>query len=178
MGKIALHWKILIAMVAGVVVGLLAVWADKPDLVRDWIKPFGDIFIRLLKLIAIPIIIASLIKGIAELKDLTQLSRIGIRTAGLYLATTVIAISLGLTLVNITKPGKLVTEETRNALMASYSGVAEKGISTAQEQKGEGPLQPLVEIFPENIFKSAADNRNMLQVIFYPVWHSPGNVTA
>lgn len=169
MRKLALHWRILIAMAIGVGVGLAAVHYGQQEFIANWVKPFGEIFIRLLKLIAIPIVIASLVKGISELRNLTQLSRIGLRTAGLYLATTVLAISLGLSLVNITKPGKLVTEETRTTLMASYGEVAERGISTAMEQKEKGPLQPLVEIFPENIFKSASDNRNMLQVIFFAI---------
>lgn len=115
-------------------VGLAAVHYGQQEFIANWVKPFGEIFIRLLKLIAIPIVIASLVKGISELRNLTQLSRIGLRTAGLYLATTVLAISLGLSLVNITKPGKLVTEETRTTLMASY-GRWQNGVSAPQWSK-------------------------------------------
>ena len=81
-----LHWKIIIGMVAGVVFGLLMSQTSfGSDLIKDWIKPFGTIFINLLKLIAMPLILASLVKGISDLKDISKLSTIGTRTLGIYI---------------------------------------------------------------------------------------------
>ena len=85
MKNLGLHWKILIGMVLGVIFGIIfsqTGWGKA--FVVDWIKPFGTIFIKLLKLIAIPLIIASLIKGITQLKDISKFSKIGMRTIGLY----------------------------------------------------------------------------------------------
>ena len=114
MKKMALHWQILLGMVAGVLVGLIMAYIDGgKGLVRDWIKPFGTIFINALKLIAVPLILASLIKGVSDLKDISKLSKMGGRTIGLYLVTTVIAVSLGLLLVNIIQPGNSISETTR-----------------------------------------------------------------
>lgn len=165
---LALHWKILMGMAAGVGFALLMnrfSWG--PDLIRDWVKPFGTIFINALKLIAVPLILASLIKGISSMKDLSQLSRIGFRTLALYLATTVIAVSLGLAIVNVIKPGESIREETRNTLIENYREDAGSKIADAEKQKQAGPLQPLVDIIPENIFGAASENSNMLQVIFF-----------
>ena len=111
MKRIALYWQILIGMILGVIVGLtLSQFSWGSSFVQDWIKPFGNIFINSLKLIAIPLILGSLIKGISDLKDISQLSSIGLKTISLYLVTTVIAVCLGLAIVNIVKPGKQVAE--------------------------------------------------------------------
>jgi Na+/H+-dicarboxylate symporter len=166
MKKLSLHWQILIGMAAGVLVGIIAAQLDWNRFVIDWIKPFGTIFINLLKLIAIPLIVASLLKGISDLKDISQLSRMGGRTLGLYLITTVIAVSLGLLIVNLIQPGKSITEETREELLEGYATDASDKIAVAALQKDAGPLQPLVDLVPENFFFSMTDNRNMLQVIF------------
>ena len=93
MKKIALHWKIIIGMVLGILFGLLMSNFDQfgKQLISDWIKPFGTIFINCLKLIAIPLILASLIKGISDLKDITKLSKMGGVTITTYIITTVIA---------------------------------------------------------------------------------------
>ena len=106
MKKLALHWQILLGMVVGVLVGLLMTQIEGgKEIVQDWIKPFGKIFINALKLIAVPLILASLIKGVSDLKDISKLSKIGGRTIGIYVLTTIIAVSIGLLLVNIIKPG-------------------------------------------------------------------------
>lgn len=165
MKKIALHWQILIGMLAGVLFGVLAASMNWNQFVTDWIKPFGTIFINLLKLIAIPLIVASLVKGIADLQDISKLSKMGTRTIGIYLVTTTVAIVLGLLLVNIIKPGKLIEADTQTELMEAYGGDASSRIAQAEAQKGRGPLQPLVDIIPDNIFGAATDNGNMLQVI-------------
>ena len=122
MKKLALHWKILLGMLLGVVFALIMTNFDfGKDFIKDWIKPFGTIFINSLKLIAIPLILAALIKGVSDLRDISKLSKMGGRTIGIYLITTVIAVSIGLVLVNIIKPGKQITESTRTEMVESYS---------------------------------------------------------
>lgn len=170
MKKIALHWQILIGMAAGVIFALiLSNFSWGPGFIADWIKPFGNIFINALKLIAVPLILASLIKGISDLKDISQLSKMGTRTILTYVGTTIIAVSIGLVLVNIIKPGSAFSEETRNSLLANYEGDASVRIAEAERQREAGPLQPLEDLVPENIFAAASDNVNMLQVIFFAI---------
>jgi Na+/H+-dicarboxylate symporter len=176
MKKISLHWKILIGMGLGVVVGILAAAAGQKELVVDWIKPFGTIFINVLKLIAIPLIIASLIKGVSDLKDISQLSRMGGRTLGIYVLTTMFAVSIGLAAVNIIKPGTSVNEQTRKELLAGYSDQADEKITLALETKDSGPLTALVDLVPGNIFHAMTDNRNMLQVIFFVILFGIGMI--
>ncbi len=174
MKKLALHWQILLGMLAGVLFGILAAQLGWKQLVVDWVKPFGTIFINLLKLIALPLIVASLIKGVSDLQDISKLSKIGGRTIGIYLLTTAFAVLLGLLLVNVLKPGKLINAETREQLMASYGSDAAARIALAEAQKGKGPLQALVDIVPDNIFGAATSNGNMLQVIFFVLFFGVG----
>ncbi|MEZ4975867.1 MAG: dicarboxylate/amino acid:cation symporter [Flavobacteriaceae bacterium] len=175
MKKLALHWQILIGMVLGVVFALVMTnFSFGKQLITDWIKPFGTIFINLLKLIAVPLILASLIKGVSDLKDISKLSKMGGRTIGLYLLTTVIAVSIGLAIVNIVEPGKTITEQTRNELVESYKGDANSKIAAADKQKEAGPLQALEDLVPSNIFNAASDNGNMLQVIFFAIFFGIG----
>jgi len=170
MKKMPLHWKILLGLLAGVAVGLVATRFDGGDrFVTLWIKPFGIIFINLLKLIAIPLIIASLVKGVSDLKDITQFSRMGFRTFGIYIVTTVVAVTVGLTVVNLIRPGNLMNPEAKEQLLHAYSLDAQSRVSAAEETKNKGPLQPLVDIVPQNFFSAASDNGNMLQVIFFAV---------
>ncbi|MFN7044157.1 MAG: dicarboxylate/amino acid:cation symporter [Flavobacterium sp.] len=170
MKKLALHWQILLGMVFGVLFAFILIqftWGK--DLIVDWIKPFGTIFINLLKLIAVPLILASLIKGISDLKDISKLSKMGGRTIGLYVLTTVLAVSIGLVIVNIIKPGSYISEQTRTELVSSYTADANSKIEAANKQSEVGPLQSLIDIVPDNIIKASADNGNMLQVIFFAV---------
>ena len=170
MKKLALHWQILLGMVFGVFFAFILIqftWGK--DLIVDWVKPFGTIFINLLKLIAVPLILASLIKGISDLKDISKLSKMGGRTIGLYILTTVLAVSIGLVIVNIIKPGSYISEQTRTELVASYTADANSKIEAANKQSEVGPLQSLIDIVPDNIIKASADNGNMLQVIFFAV---------
>ncbi len=169
MKNLALHWKILIGMALGVLCGLGAALLGWNDFVSDWISPFGTIFIRLLKVIAVPLIIFSLIKGISELQDISKLSIMGGRTLGIYIITTIIAVSVGLMVVNIIKPGNSINEQTRQELLEGYASDAGSKIALATQQKDKGPLQPLVDIIPENFLASASDNKNMLQVIFFVI---------
>lgn len=169
MRKIALHWQILIGIVGGIFVGLLCVqFNGGKEFIIDWIKPFGTIFINLLKLIAIPLIIVSLIKGVSDLKDTTQLSGLGLRTFGLYILTTVIAVTIGLGLVNLIEPGNFISEETRQEMLLSFGGEVQEKVDEAAKVKNvRGPLQALIDIVPENIFDSMSVNSNMLQIIFF-----------
>ena len=175
MKKLALHWQILIGMAAGVVFALILTnFSWGPEFISDWIKPFGNIFINALKLIAVPLILASLIKGISDLKDISKLSKMGTRTILTYIITTVIAVSIGLGMVNLIKPGNAISEDTRNDLITSYEGDASTRIADAQRQKEAGPLQALEDIVPSNIFAAASDNANMLQVIFFAIFFGLG----
>ncbi len=175
MKKLALHWKILLGMLFGVIVGsLMAHFDGGKEIVQDWIKPFGKIFINSLKLIAIPLILAALIKGVSDLKDISKLSKMGGRTIGIYIATTVMAVSIGLLLVNIIKPGNSITEATRTEMVGNYTESTTQFKETAKTQKEAGPLKPLEDLVPENIFSSATSNRNMLQVIFFAVFFGIG----
>ncbi|HHC80979.1 MAG TPA: dicarboxylate/amino acid:cation symporter, partial [Flavobacteriia bacterium] len=175
MKKLALHWKILLGMVFGVLVGILMTSVDGgKEIVQDWIKPFGKIFINSLKLIAIPLILASLIKGVSDLKDISKLSKMGGRTIAIYITTTVLAVTIGIILVNFIKPGNSITETTRMEMVENYSGKTAEYKKTAEEQKGKGPLQALEDLVPDNIFAAATSNRNMLQVIFFAVFFGIG----
>lgn len=174
MKKLELHWKILIGMVLGVAFGALAVKLEWQQGVVDWVKPFGTIFINLLKLIAVPLIVASLIKGVSDLEDVAKLSKMGSRTIGLYLITTAVAITVGLLIVNIAKPGHVIDEATRTEMMEKFGGGAAEKIATAEATKQQGPLQPLVDLIPENIVGAASNNGNMLQVIFFVLFFGIG----
>ena len=175
MRKLELHWKILIGMFLGVLFAFIMVnFSWGPDFVSDFIKPFGTIFINSLKLIAVPLILASLIKGISDLKDISKLSKMGGRTIGIYILTTVIAVTIGLGIVNIIEPGNSISEATRLELVENYSGDANEKIMAAAKQQESGPLQALVDLVPSNIFKAASDNGNMLQVIFFAIFFGIG----
>jgi Na+/H+-dicarboxylate symporter len=173
MKKLALHWQILIGMVIGLIFGFIMLQIDGgKSFTDDWIKPLGSIFVKLLKLIAIPLILASLIKGISDLKDISKFKRIGIRTIITYVITTVIAISIGLILVNVLEPGDGVSEETISKLTSTYSensGVKDK-IAEASKQVESGPLQFLEDMVPDNAFKAMSKNSLMLQVIFFSIF--------
>lgn len=175
MRKLALHWQILIGMVLGVIFALvLSNFSWGSQFIRDWVKPFGNIFINVLKLIAVPLILASLIKGVSDLKDISKLSKMGLRTISLYIGTTIVAVSIGLLIVNVIKPGDSITDETRTELVQNYSAEAESAQTEAEKQKQTGPLQMLEDIVPSNIIGAASDNGNMLQVIFFAVFFGIG----
>jgi Na+/H+-dicarboxylate symporter len=172
MKQIALHWKILIGMVVGIIFGFImnSIEGGK-EIVIDWIKPFGTIFINLLKLIAVPLILASLIKGISDLKDISKIKKMGLRTMVIYMITTLVAIIIGLGIVNIVKPGVGMSSDTIEKIKSKYetsSGVVDK-LSKASAQNDAGPLQALVDIFPSNIFTSLG-NASMLQIIFFALF--------
>ena len=175
MKKLALHWKILLGMVLGVAFGFLMVsFSGGKDIVEDWIKPFGTIFINALKLIAVPLILGSLITGVSDLKDISKLSKMGGKTVLIYLITTVVAVTLGLILVNVVRPGESISEETRTELVANYSQSTEKYKEEAANQKESGPLRALEDLVPDNIIGASGENKNMLQVIFFAIFFGVG----
>ena len=209
MKKLALHWKIIIAMVLGIIWALVSSSLGWSSFTIDWIDPFGTIFINLLKLIAVPLVLFSIISGVANIGDPKSLGRMGGKTLGVYLITTVFAIGLGLTLVNIIKPGKLIDEQSRIDNRISYeiwaseqgyqlkdginylqdpdfferaqeisqltkselkdASVSDK-LETAETRKKVSPLQPLVDIVPDNFFYSLSNNGLMLQIIFFAIF--------
>ncbi|ARV05871.1 dicarboxylate/amino acid:cation symporter [Polaribacter sp. SA4-10] len=172
MKKLALHWKILIGMVLGIIFGFIMNSVDGgKGFVTDWIKPFGTIFINLLKLIAVPLILASLIKGISDLKDISKIKKMGLRTMVIYMMTTLVAIVIGLGIVNIVKPGAGMSAETIEKIKVKYESsneVVDK-LAKASAQNDAGPLQALIDIFPSNIFQSLG-NASMLQIIFFALF--------
>ena len=173
MKSLALHWKILIGMLLGVVFGFVMLQVEGGTaFITAWIKPLGTIFVKLLKLIAVPLILASLIKGISDLKDISKFASIGIKTIVIYVLTTVIAISIGLTLVNIFNPGDGVSDATISKLTETYatnSNVQGK-IAEATRQQQSGPLDFVVDMIPENAFSALSNNKLMLQVIFLAIF--------
>ncbi|PKD44379.1 dicarboxylate/amino acid:cation symporter [Rhodohalobacter barkolensis] len=164
-----LHWQIIIGMVLGLIWGLFSSIVGLNEFTSDYIRPFGDIFITLLKLIAVPLVLASLVVGVSNLNDMSQLSRMGGKTIAIYLITTTLAITIGLGVVNIMQPGKALPEETRTSLMESYGGSVEGRDEAAQELLDRSPLDFFVDIVPENFFEAASDNANMLQVVFIAI---------
>ncbi|RMG79154.1 MAG: dicarboxylate/amino acid:cation symporter [Bacteroidetes bacterium] len=113
MKNLALHWKIIIGLVLGIIYAFVASFYGWNEFTIDWIDPFGTIFIRLLKFIAVPLVLFSIIQGIANMTDISKLGRMGAKTLFAYLATTVTAVSLGLILVNVFQPGARIAEESR-----------------------------------------------------------------
>lgn len=171
MKKVPLYIKIIAGMLAGVLFAIVAIqFSGGVKFTRDWIKPFGNIFINMLKLIAVPLILASMIKGVSDLKDISKLSRMGLRSVVLYLFTTVFAVCLGLVIVNIIKPGASISEETRTQMLSAYGGDANKKQQEAVQQQGSGPLKFLEDIVPDNIINAASTNSTMLQVIFFALF--------
>ena len=209
MKKLALHWKILIGMVLGIIWALLSSSLGWSTFTINWIDPFGTIFINLLKLIAVPLVLFSIISGVANIGDPASLGRMGGKTLLIYLITTVMAISLGLLLVNTIKPGKLIDQQSRidnrigyeiwassqgyqikdgiNYLQdpdfferaqeiskLSHSELKEASVSDklekANKRKETSPLQPLVDIVPDNFFYSLSNNGLMLQIIFFAIF--------
>ncbi|MEX0721822.1 MAG: dicarboxylate/amino acid:cation symporter [Balneolaceae bacterium] len=161
-----LHWQIIIGLVLGLIWGLVASLVGLNEFTSDYIKPIGTIFIKLLVLIAVPLVLVSLVAGVTSLNDTTKLSRMGGKTVGIYVVTTILAITIGLITVNIIQPGNSLPVETRDQLQASYGESVEERSATAREVMERSPLEFFVDIVPENFFEAASDNSKMLQVVF------------
>lgn len=207
MKKLALHWKILIGMFLGVLWALFSGAVGLNEFTVNWIDPFGIIFINCLKFIAIPLVLFSIVGGVAGLGDVRQLGRIGAKTLGLYLLTTIASVTLGLTLVNLFEPGKNTLEDTnrlryeiwaesegievmdgKNLLINADPEIVKKITASLDEERSSsdyqkmmsksesagkrktGPLQPLVDMVPENLIAAFSSSKLMLQVIFFALF--------
>ena len=206
MKKLALHWQVIIGLLLGVVYAWLSVTMGWNDFTLAYIQPFGDIFINLLKLIAVPLVLFSIISGVTSLGNIQKLGRMGIKTLLTYVVTTMAAVVIGLTLVNIFQPGAgadedllqanriryelwrdangiqalddvTISNDPANAALvesiaseeaASSEWVNDK-LNKATKTKNSGPLQPLVDVVPKNIFSSLVD-MSMLQIIFFAIF--------
>lgn len=164
-----LHWQIILGLILGLVYGVIAAINGWGEFTENWIAPFGTIFLNGLKLIAVPLVLVSLVMGVASLSDIRKLSRIGGKTIGIYLATTAVAVTIGLVLVNVVQPGEAVPDALQAELSAAYSGDAASRQAAAAAAQERGPLQFLVDVVPENFFFSASNNSNMLQVVFVAI---------
>lgn len=204
--RLALHWQVLIGLGVGVLYAWMSITFGWNDFTVDYIKPFGDIFINVLKLIAVPLVLFSIISGVASLGDPAKLGRLGVKTILTYLLTTMTAVVVGLVLVNLFQPGARVSEDllesnriryelwrdangiqvldemslrTDPALVDKVDRIAGEQVavndwvsdklSKAERTKSSGPLQPLVDVVPTNIFRALAD-MSMLQIIFFAVF--------
>ena len=167
--KLELHWKIIIGLIFGLLFGVLAATQGWGVFVSNWVSPFGKIFINLLKLIAVPLVLSSLITGVASLSDLKKLSRIGGRTIAIYIATTTVAVTIGLLSVNLLEPGATVPDDMKSKLQDTYQSSVSGRVEAAEEVKERSALQPIVDMVPSNFFNSASNNRNMLQVVFVAI---------
>lgn len=171
-----LHWQIILGLLAGTAFGVVAAANGWGEFTADWIAPFGTIFINGLKLIAVPLVLVSLVTGVASLSDLRKLSRIGGKTIAIYLGTTAVAVVLGLVIVNLLDPGHQVPAGMRDELQATYAADATSRESAAADAKERGPLQILVDIVPENAFAAFGSNASMLQVVFVAIFLGIGLV--
>lgn len=167
--KVPLYVKIIAGMILGLVFGILAVRFHFEEFTTDWIKPWGTIFLNLLKLIAVPLIFLSLVRGITSLTDMTKLSRIGLKTISLYLVTTVLAVFIGLLFVNIIKPGNTFPEEKQAEFQEQFAAKVDEKEVEAEKMKEDSPIQFIVDMVPENVFFAATDNSKMLQIIFFAI---------
>ncbi len=163
----AIHWKVLIGIVLGLIIGYLASFSELGvNIIQDYIKPIGIIFIKILKLIAVPLVFVSLARGITELKDIKKLSNLGGKTVFWYLLTTVFAVILGLFLVNIFQPGAGLDIEVLQTLSKEPMKLDSANTNT------NGPLDFFVRMVPDNLFSALSDNGQLLQVIFFTVLFS------
>ncbi len=174
MKKIALHWQIIIGLILGLLYGIISIQNGYGTFTKNWITPFGTIFINLLKLIAMPLVLGSLVTGVASLSNVKKLSRIGGKTILVYLITTAFSVTIGLISVNTLNPGKKIPDEMQIKLQETYQKDASKRASSIQKVKDRGPLQPIIDMIPNNFFSSASNNRNMLQVVFISLFIGVG----
>lgn len=156
---------ILCGLAAGLVFGAMAPFFGLSAWTARWIAPWGAIFLNLLKLIAVPLVVTSLVAGVASLADVRKLSRIGGKTIAIYLGTTTLAVIIGLVVVNLLRPGDQVPAEMRQELQTRYQEDAGTRAEQAHTAGRRGPLQVLVDSVPDNLVAAAGDNQRMLQVV-------------
>ncbi len=176
--KIPLYLQILIGMVAGILIGILSLKTSGEAIVRGYVVPWGQLFIRLLQLIAIPLVFFSLVKGVMGLKNIASFSRMGGKTILIYIATTLCAVVLGLAAGWVVKPGGRVNKENVARLQQEYLMAVEESKIAAGEAKERGPLAFLDDIVPSNIVGAAGDNTKMLQVIFFALFFGVASLSV
>jgi len=171
-----LHWKILIGLLLGVVVAFASSFLGLSKFVINWIDPFGQIFIRLLKMIAVPLVMFSIIKGVSGLTDISKLGRIAAKTFGFYIITTLLAVCLGLLLVNAIQPGNKLSQVKKEQLQKNVESFDTKGLKKVEGKKKDAeamkgsPLKFFVDMVPDNIFGALGNNIKMLQIIFFSIF--------
>ncbi|MDR1344654.1 MAG: dicarboxylate/amino acid:cation symporter [Tannerellaceae bacterium] len=164
-----LYLQILAGMLLGIIIGLTATYVNAGNFITNWITPWGQLFIRLLRLIAVPLIFVTLVKGIAGLKDISRFSKLGIKTLLIYLCFITISASFGVSLGATVRPGALISEEIAVGLQETYQGVITEKAMEAEQVHGTGPLSFLNDIVPDNIVSAASNNSAILQVIFFAI---------
>ncbi len=167
--RLPLHWKIIIGMILGGLYGILSAAMGWSEFTSDWITPLGDIFLNLLKVIAVPLVLGSLITGVASLSDVKKLSRMGGRTIAIYITTTAVSVTIGLVLVNLFEPGTGVPQTLQEQLQTAYQTDAETDMERADTARERGPLQVFVDMTPDNVFGALSNNGRMLQVVFFSI---------
>lgn len=165
-----MHIRILIGIALGLVFGLWSSASGWSAWILDWVKPMGTVFVNLLKLVAIPLVLVSLVDGVTGLKDLRKLTSMGGRTFLIFLLTTVCAVSIGLVTVNIMRPGDYLSESKRDELRTRFETGSSGGAVKAEAFKEDGPLAALVNMVPENLFFALSHNTSMLQVVFFALF--------
>lgn len=167
--KIPLFAQILIGMLIGILIGFLGIWLGGEHVINDWVRPLGKLFIKALMLIAVPLVLISLIKGIAELKSTSTLSRLGGRTIVIYLLTTIFAVLVGIGSALIIRPGEIIGNELVTEIEQKYADDAHSIQIKQADNADRGPLGFLDDIVPANIFEALTENGKMLQIIFFAV---------
>lgn len=152
-------------IIIGLILGILAGFVFKENIL--WVKPFGDMFIRLITMIVVPLVLASLVVGTASIGDPKKLGRIGGKTIIFFLITTIISCSIGLILANTFKPGSGLSPEMKEELEEQFRTDAEEVITRHEEKPSLS--ETLVNIIPENPFDSLT-NATMLQIIFFAIF--------
>jgi Na+/H+-dicarboxylate symporter len=162
--KLQLYTKVLIGLLAGVLFGMLANQWGFSDFVFSYIKPVGLAFIKLISMVVIPLVFASLLVGTSSFNDIRKLGRIGVKTMAYYLCTTVIAICIGLLLANTLRPGAGLSEQTRTELIQSSPEESVAPIDTTLKKPTITDI--LLNIIPTNPIRAFVEGR-MLQIIFF-----------
>jgi Na+/H+-dicarboxylate symporter len=141
MKKLPLHIKIIIGLVLGIAWAFISSYLGWNQFTIDWIDPFGTIFIRVLKAIAVPLVLLSIISGVSSLTDINKLGKLGLKTIVFYLMSTIVAVGIGLTLVNLVKPGKFVDEEQRVKNRIKYELWVSENPAVPQPKDGRSFLK-------------------------------------
>ncbi|MDR1557281.1 MAG: dicarboxylate/amino acid:cation symporter [Tannerellaceae bacterium] len=166
---IPLYMQILLGMGVGIILGVIALYVNAETFISNWITPWGQLFIRMLRLIAIPLIFVTLVKGIAGLKDISKFSRLGIKTLLVYFCFITISVVFGISLGLTVRPGALVNQEIAAGLQETYQSLIAQKTEEAGQVQGQGPLSFLNDLVPDNIISAAANNSAILQVIFFAI---------